>query len=397
MAKFGSTLKKAQDGTSLENFLKTSFAERKRLAKELGYADYAGKDLSQQKKLYDLFKNKPQGKPLAPGEGVIKAEPFSVNNLVPNYEKGYLPNVQVKSNKSIFHPPSVEDMGGPGATNTTTTAAPNKGTLGNIAMTALSNLEPFLRPTNANEPLPPDQLYSEYLALATNQLEPVRAQKFQPMLDTPYDISLNDQLNAVDSQSRAAIRAAGQNPAAQSMIMAQALEAKNKVLGEQTRINQANKMGVYGKNRELLNQAQLQNLQILDQQYTRQAQAASNTKAQNQAALSSIAAKTAQQRAANRQLAVMENMYNFRFTPSGRAINANAPQFFNMSGSGASSSAGQLAEGYEDIYNAAQQRIGSRRISKSKNDDNDLYSKNGGKTSKIKARNGSIVKALKNI
>jgi hypothetical protein len=407
MAKFGSTLKKAQDGTSLENFLKTSFAERKRLAKELGYADYAGKDLSQQKKLYDLFKNKPQGKPLAPGEGVIKAEPFSVNNLVPNYqkdqtaiipyEKGYLPNVQVKSNKSIFHPPSVEDMGGPGTTSTITTAAPNKGILGDIAMAALSNLEPWLRPTNANEPLPPDQLYPEYLALATNQLEPVRAQTFQPMLDTPYDISLNDQLNAIDSQSRAAIRAAGQNPAAQSMIMAQALEAKNKVLGEQTRINQANKMGVYDKNRAALNQAQLQNLQILDQQYVRQAQSLSNTKAQNQAALSSIAAKTAQQRAANRKLAVMENMYNYRFSPSGRAINANAPQFFNMSGSGASSGAGQLAEGYEDIYNAAQQRIGSRRISKSNNDDNDLYNKNGGKTSKTKARNGSIVKALKNI
>jgi hypothetical protein len=385
MAKFGSTLKKAEDGTSLENFLKTSFAERKRLAKELGYADYAGKDLSQQKKLYDLFKNKPQGKPLAPGEGVIKAEPFSVNNLVPNYqkdqtaiipyEKGYLPNIQVKSNKSIFHPPSVEDMGGPGATNTTTTAAPNKGTLGNIAMAALSNLEPWLRPTNANEPLPPDQLYPEYLALATNQLEPVRAQTFQPMLDTPYDISLNDQLNAIDSQSRAAIRAAGQNPAAQSMIMAQALEAKNKVLGEQTRINQANKMGVYDKNRAALNQAQLQNLQILDQQYVRQAQSLSNTKAQNQAALSSIAAKTAQQRALNRQLAVMENMYNFRFTPSGRAINTNIPQFFNIP-----QSVGKTPEEIREYANFLEEQ------EKQKNK----------KSTKV-GRNGSIVNALKNI
>ena len=59
----------------------------------------------------------------------------------------------------------------------------------------------------------------------------------------------------------------------------------------------------------LLNDAQLKNLQILDQQYVRQAQAKSNTKEQTIAALSSIAAKTAQQRAPNRKLAVMENMY----------------------------------------------------------------------------------------
>ena len=42
---------------------------------------------------------------------------------------------------------------------------------------------------------------------------------------------------------------AGNNPAAQAMIMAQSLEAKNKVLGEQTRINQVNKMQTYDKNR----------------------------------------------------------------------------------------------------------------------------------------------------
>ena len=177
--------------------------------------------------------------------------------------------------------------------------------------TVLSNLAPYLRPSNANDDLPPDQLYPEYYAMATNQLEPVQAQKFQPMLDTPYDISLNDQINAIDSQARAAIRAGGNNPAAQAIIMAQAIEAKNRVLGEQTRVNQANKMGVYDKNRAMLNDAQLKNLQILDQQYVRQAQAKSNTKAQSQAALSSIAAKTAQQRATNRKLHQKQKFNNY--------------------------------------------------------------------------------------
>ena len=243
--------------------------------------------------------------------------------------------------------------------------------------TLLSNLAPFLRPSNANEELSPDQLYPEYFALATNQLEPVQAQTFQPMLDTPMDISLNDQINAIDSQSRAAIRAAGQNPAAQSMIMAQSLEAKNKVLGEQTRINAANKMQTYDKNRAMLNDAQLKNLQILDNQYVNQAKAKSNTKEQTFNALSSIAAKTAQQRAANRQLAVMENMYNFRFTPSGRAINMNAPAQFNIPGAG-----------------------GSQKSTDAKgNDLLPIYNKKGDITGyKVKeARHGSLVKALKNL
>jgi hypothetical protein len=263
--------------------------------------------------------------------------------------------------------------------------------------TVLSNLAPYLRPSNANDDLPPDQLYPEYFALATNQLDPVQAQKFQPMLDTPYDISFNDQINAIDSQARAAIRAGGNNPAAQSLIMAQAIEAKNRVLGEQTRVNQANKMGVYDKNRAMLNDAQLKNLQILDQQYVRQAQAKSNTKAQTQAALSSIAAKTAQQRATNRKLAIMENMYGFRFSPSGRAINMNAPAQFNMSGSMAGTSQRGLAPGLGYTYDDQQQIIGTRRIPKSNQpsiDELDDLGKNG---KKIKARNSSIVKALKNL
>ena len=265
----------------------------------------------------------------------------------------------------------------------------------------LSNIAPWLRPSNANEMLPPDQLYPEYLALATNQLEPVQAQTYQPMLDTPMDISLNDQLNAVDAQSRAAIRAAGNNPAAQAMIMAQSLEAKNKVLGEQTRINAANKMETYNRNRAALNDAQLKNLQILDQQYVRQAQAKSNTKEQALAAVSSIAAKTAQQRAANRKLAVLENMYGFRFSPSGRAINMNAPAQFNLFGNPSATKNRGLAPDMAFTYDESGNIVGTRKVPKSSNPSmdeiDDAFQKNGGKTSKKNTRNSSIVKALKNL
>ena len=350
---------------------------------------------------------------------------FDINTIVPQfgpkqpnvtipYQAGYsnsnLPEVTVSSSPR-FYPPSIEDMpGDPTSKKSSRLMNALKSTgkflgkgIEKYGPTALSNLESFLRPTNADEDLPADQLYPEFYALATNQLEPVQAQTFQPMLDSPIDISLNDQLAAVDSQSRAAIRAAGSNPAAQAMIMSQTLQAKNQILGEQTRINQANKMQVYDKNRAALNDAQLRNLQILDQQYVRQAGAKSNTKEQTQAALSSIAAKTAQQRAANRKLAVMENLYNFRFDPKGRAINANALQSFNTSGNPFATStkgSGGLAPDTAFTYDELGRIIGTRKTKDSATtlpslgELDNYMQKNGGKT---KARNSSVVKALKNL
>ena len=256
-----------------------------------------------------------------------------------------------------------------------------------LGQMALSNLAPFLRP-NTKLGLDPEELYPEYFAMATNQLEPVQAQTFQPMLDTPMDISLNDQLNAIDSQSRAAIRAAGSNPSAQAMIMSQSLEAKNRVLGEQTRINAANKMQVYDRNRALLNDAQLKNLQILDNQYVRQAQAKSNTKAQTLEALKSIATKTAQNKLENQTLNTYENMYNYRFSPSGRAFNVNAPAQFNIPGAGG-------VEGLSNLDKDKIKELYERVVSKDRTG-TITGSKERTRTTK-QNRNGAIVQALKNL
>jgi hypothetical protein len=172
---------------------------------------------------------------------------------------------------------------------------------------------------------------------------------------------------------------AAYNPEAAGMIAAQAYNAKNKVLGEQFRMNQAEQQRVTEQNRNVLNDAQLKNLAIFDTQYQRQEQAKSATKQQAIEAMKSIADKTAKNKLENRQLGVMENMYNYRFNKSGQAYNLNAPQFFNMSGS-LTSNTDKLAEGYEDYYNKAGQRIGTR---KSKDTDT--------------GRNGAIVKAIKNL
>jgi hypothetical protein len=249
------------------------------------------------------------------------------------------------------------------------TAAPDKFNWMNIVNQAL----PYLRPSDA-ENLDPRQLMGEIYALSNNQLEPVQAQTFQPQLQTPYDISLQDQLNEITSQTREAQRLAGNNPEALAAIYGQANMAKNQVLGEQMRINQAQKAQVYGSNINTLNQAQLQNLQTYDTQQQRQEAAKSATKATTQEALNSVASKYAQNKLENKQLGVMENMYNYRFDKSGRAINMNPLAQFDYSGKN-SPSQPTAPEGYEFDYTLKKKKSASTK----------------------ETRNGSIVKAIKNL
>jgi len=260
---------------------------------------------------------------------------------------------------------------------------PEKTNWAEIGQAALSNLAPLLRPTD-QEPLDPAQLYPEMLALATNQVDPVQAQKFQPLLQgAPSDISYQDQLNEITAQSRAAERMSQYNPEAAAAIFANVSQAKNKVLAEQFRANQLRKEEVYAQNRQRLDQAQMQNLQLLDQQYVRQQQAKSNTKAQALEAMKSIADKTAKNKLENRQLGVMENLYKYRFDNQGRAINFNDPYQFNNPTVGSTTPSGNLSslseyERAKALTNAYEAKI--------KND-----------TKAPKSKNGSIVKAIKNL
>ena len=247
-------------------------------------------------------------------------------------------------------------------------------------VTALSSVLPFLRPSN-QIPLDPSQLSGEMYALSQNQEEPVFAQSYQPMLSQATTISLQDQINEITAQARSAERMAQGDPSALAMIASQAAQAKNKVLGEQFRMNQGEAQRVAETNRQTLNEAQKMNLGLFDQQQQRQAQAKSNTKMQNIVALNSINDKIAKQKLENRQMAISENLYNYRFSPSGVAYNLNPLAQFNMSGSGASGKGKGLAAGKAFNYDDAGQIVGIRNVS----DD----TKN--------SRNGSIVKSIKNL
>ena len=242
---------------------------------------------------------------------------------------------------------------------------------------------PFLRPSDA-EPLDPSQLYGEMYALATNQLEPVRAQSFQPELGVPYDISYQDILNQNQADYRAQQRLAGNNPAALAILNSQKYQANQKVLGEQFRANQAMKDAVWKENRAILNASKLKNLDIYDQQYVRQEEAKSKTKATTQAVVDSIASKFAQKQLENRTLQVYENQYNYRYDPRFRAINMNPLYDFNTA-----------------LLTPVTYEEGNVVQYVKKTEKKDKYGRPEGSsttvTSKTKGRNGAIVKALKSI
>jgi hypothetical protein len=336
-----------------------------------------------------LAKMKTQGKgiPTMKTPNPLAAINQSRLNAIGTY--GQVPTGGLQSNPTMNIPGARQASAVPGFTADTTDITSKNDKWKDI-LRAVSSVVPMLRPSNA-QPLDPSQLSGEMLALASNQLEGVQAQSFQPMLDQPYDISLQDQINMIDAQTNAAIRAIGIDPAAQSQLMANAIEAKNRVLGEEFRMNQANKAGIYAKNRDLINQSTLQNLQIFDKQYERQSQAKSNTKAQAIGALNSINSKIAQNKLENKQLGVYENLYGYRFGSNGQAYNLNGLAQFNVPT--VDSMARTSSNGTMDINGKKYRPI-------------DYDNKTGVPTkfelaantgAKIKARNSSIVKAVKSL
>jgi hypothetical protein len=253
---------------------------------------------------------------------------------------------------------------------------------------AYNTVLPYLRPSNQLE-LDSTQLAGEMYALANNQVEPVFAQSYKPMLSTPFDISLQDQLNANQADYNATQKLVGYNPAALAQLNAQKYSANSSVLGQQTRLNQAEKARVYEANRNILNDAQLKNIGIYDQQMVRQSQALSNTKAQTQAALNSISDKYSRNKLENRTLGVYENLYNYRYDNRGRAININPLVDFQAMIDNASPN--DLTEKektrMKDYYEKIISRDKTGNITGSRE-----------KTSSSKtAKNGNIVKAIKNL
>jgi len=266
----------------------------------------------------------------------------------------------------------------------------------------------YIRPTD-QEPFDYGQAMGEMYALSNNQVEPVQAQMYKPELRIPYDISYQDVLNENQADFNAMSKQLGYNPAAQPLVNANKYMANQRVLGDQFRANQAMKDQVYSGNINTLNQAKLANLDIFDKQYERQALAKSNTKAVTQAALNSLDDKIAKHKLENRTLGIYENLYKYRYDKSGRAINMNGIFQPNIGTVGSTAGTqkqvpiygpdGKTITGYqlqemtpEEI--ALQQTNNSGAIPSLAT----LPINNNAKTKTTKnSRNGSIVKAIKNL
>ena len=262
----------------------------------------------------------------------------------------------------------------------------------------------YLRPSD-QEAMDYGQYYPEWNAMASNQLEPVPSQRYQPELNVPYDISLQAQRNAVIGATRGLTKQLGYNPAAQANAAPAEYNALNEINQAEFQANQAMKDRVYSGNRATMNQAQMTNLGLAADQWGKQALAKSNTKATTQAAISSMADKYAKHKLENRTLGVNENMYNYRFGKSGKAQNWNPLQVFNTEvggGKGASSNKG-LAEGKGFTYDENGNIVGVRALGKGESSDDSaleaiggIKNKNGSNIKKNQ-KNSSVVRAYKNL
>jgi type II secretory pathway pseudopilin PulG len=354
----------SKDISTLPTFVKNiPYKERAKMAQAMGIPDYKG--TAEQNdflfKKQNVSESSPIGKSIQsaiiPTKDYKKMGVDAINKSIASgaYKTGTEPALEKKNNEDWW----------------------------NTGLNAVSSVLPFVRPSNQS-PLDSSQLAGEYYALSQNAEEPVFAQSYNPLLTQATSVSLQDQLNEITSQSRAAERMAQGNPAALAMIASQAQEAKNKVLGEQFRMNQSESQRVMEANRQAMNEANRFNIGLYDQQQQRQAQAKSATKQQNIAALNSISDKIAKNKLENKQMAIAENLYNYRFTPNGVAYNVNSPYSWNMGGAEAGKGKGTLAPGYAYTYDENRNIIGTRKTS-TKNDDAEP------------SRNGSIVKAIKNL
>ncbi len=252
-----------------------------------------------------------------------------------------------------------------------------------LGATAFNQVFPYLRPSD-EEPLDPRNVMGEMYALANNQVEPVQAQRYNPQLRTPYDISLQDMINQNTSTYRGAQRLMGYNPAALSSLNAQKYGADQKVLAEQFRMNQQAKDQVYSGNIDAMNQAQLQNLQLLDQQMIRQETTKSTSKETAQNALNSISAKYLMNQLENRELKTRENLYNYRFGEDFVADNFNPLALFDTNSQSREPKA--LAPGRKDLFVIGDDGEPLRYSTVAE-----------GKKKKSEQRNGGIVKAIKDL
>lgn len=156
----------------------------------------------------------------------------------------------------------------------------------------------------------------------------VQRQEFTPELYQPYRVSFQDRLNQNQSTFNSLLAQSSNNPAAMATLAGQLYQTNQGVLADEFRANQQIANEVANQNIQAINAAELQNIQLADQQYVRQAQAQANTDTNRRNALQSISDKYAQNQAQQADIRLIENLFNYRIDDNYTFQNQNeAPVF----------------------------------------------------------------------
>lgn len=181
-----------------------------------------------------------------------------------------------------------------------------------------------------NDRLGIGQILPELYTLATNRKEFVPSQSYNPTLQQSYQVSFQDRLNQNNSTFRAIAQTARNNPSAASQLAAQKYAADNQVMSEQFRTNQTIQDQITNRNIDLINQAQLTNLNLNREATIAREQNAAATRATTREALRSISSKSEQMKQYNRGL----NLYS-QFVPHYQYDSRTGQWIFDEDGPGA--------------------------------------------------------------
>lgn len=183
---------------------------------------------------------------------------------------------------------------------------------GNDLQDTTSNEKDLESSTKYNK-LDANQLMGEMYGIATNHVVPVPMQKYQPLLESAYQVSFQDRLNENNRTFSALSHELNYNPNALSILGAQKYNADNAVKSEEFRTNQSINSDINNRNIGRINDANQENLKLADQQMVRQATAVSKTKSQNQEILNSISSKILQNKLENLRARTYEPLFDYRY------------------------------------------------------------------------------------
>lgn len=162
----------------------------------------------------------------------------------------------------------------------------------------------------------------------------VDRQYYNPILEDPYSVSLQDQRNQVNSAFRSMERQLPNNPEALAALAGQRYQAENQISANEFRTNQELLNTTLNRNVQTLNQAQQLNNQYSDLQMDRQTRAKAITDDRRQQALSSLATAFDKQRQLKTNIHMLEATTPYAYNTQTNAYDLVRPELDPINYSG---------------------------------------------------------------